>query len=58
MTEAQKKASRKYQKKLFKVTLVFFPKEHLLQKRVEEAVLNGQSKSEYIKSLIKKDLKY
>ena len=50
MTEAEKKALRKYQKKLFKVTLVFFPKERLLENRIKEAVLSGQTKSQYIKN--------
>lgn len=56
MTEAQKRANRKYKKSLFVVRIEFFPKDKILQNRVVEMEKNGVKRATYIKNLIKNDL--
>ena len=51
-TEAQKRAKQKYQKKVKRITVEFYPSESDLVEQVEK-----QPKVQsYIKSLIKKDI--
>ena len=52
LTEARKRANAKYNKKVKKITIEFYPTDADLLKRVQEQ----ESKQAYIKSLIKKDI--
>lgn len=53
LTEAQKRAKAKYNEKVTKVTIEFYPAEDELLQKVNEQ----PSKQAYIKELIRKDLK-
>ena len=52
LTEAQKRAKAKYNQKVAKVTIEFYPAEADLLKKVQEQ----ESMQAYIKELIRKDL--
>lgn len=51
-TEAQKRAKQKYNSKVTKVTIEFYPHEAALLQRVNEQ----PSKQGYLKELIRKDI--
>lgn len=53
LTEAQKRAKAKYNEKVTKVTIEFYPADAELLQKVQEQ----QSKQAYLKELIRKDLK-
>ena len=52
LTEAQKRAKEKYNKKVVKVAIEFYPQDAELLQKVNEQ----PNKQGYIKELIKKDL--
>lgn len=52
-TEAQKRAKAKYNRKLTKVTIEFYPHEQELVDKLQEQ----PSKQAYIKELIRKDIR-
>jgi tRNA U54 and U55 pseudouridine synthase Pus10 len=52
LTEAQKRAKAKYNQKVTKVTIEFYPSDAELLEKVQEQ----ENKQAYIKELIKKDL--
>ena len=53
LTEAQKRAKAKYNSKVTKVSIEFYPSDEELLKKVQEQ----ENKQAYIKELIRKDLK-
>lgn len=53
MTEAQKRAKAKYNEKVVKIAIEFYPQDAELLKKVNEQT----NKQGYIKQLIKNDLK-
>ncbi len=53
LTEAQKKAKAKYNSKVTKVSIEFYPSDAELLKKVQ----SQENKQAYIKELIRKDLK-
>ena len=53
LTEAQKRAKAKYNSKVTKVSIEFYPSDADLLKKVQEQ----ENKQAYIKELIRKDLK-
>jgi hypothetical protein len=53
ITNAQKRAKQKYQKKLKRITVEFYPAEAELVKQLE----SQPQKQTYIKDLIRKDIK-
>ena len=52
-TEAQKRAKQKYNEKVTKVTIEFYPSDAELLEKVNEQ----PSKQAYLKNLIKKDIR-
>ena len=53
LTEAQKKAKAKYNSKVTKVSIEFYPSDAELLKKVQEQ----PNKQSYIKDLIRKDIR-
>ena len=53
LTDAQKRAKAKYNEKVTKITIEFYPQDAELLQRVNEQ----PNKQGYIKDLIKKDIK-
>jgi hypothetical protein len=53
LTEAQKRAKSKYNEKVTKVCIEFYPQDEELLKKVQEQ----ENKQAYLKDLIKKDIK-
>ena len=53
LTEAQKRAKEKYNKKVTKVSIEFYPEDAELLNKVKEQ----PNKQRYLKDLIRKDLK-
>ena len=53
VTEAQKRAKKKYYEKLTRVVIEFYPDDSDILKKVQEQ----PNKQRYIKDLIRKDLK-
>lgn len=53
LTEAQKKAKAKYNSKVTKVCIEFYPADAELLRKVQEQ----ENKQSYLKDLIRKDLK-
>ena len=53
LTEAQKRAKEKYNKKVTKIAIEFYPQDADLLKKVQEQ----PNKQSYIKDLIKKDIR-
>lgn len=53
LTEAQKRAKEKYNKKTTKITIEFYPQDVDILKKVQEQ----PNKQGYIKELIKNDIK-
>jgi hypothetical protein len=52
LTEAQKRAKKKYRKKVKSITIEFYPTEMLLIEQIEK----NEPKQTYIKNLIRKDI--
>ena len=53
LTEAQKRAKKKYNQKVTKISLEFYPQDAELLQKVNEQ----ENKQKYIKSLIEKDIR-